>query len=133
MGGAFIRENRLGHGCRRPSDRYICFAVQPAPTGTAVPNNVRGSGLHRGGIAVVRYRFLLLHGCRVRLRPQGCVDGCDLPAFPTGSCRRRPVFSGRQRILYILSHQEPDSEFEVDILETILNGAEHCRFRITKK
>ena len=39
----------------------------------------------------------------------------------------------RQSILYILSHQEPDSEFEVDILETILNGAEHCRFRITKK
>ena len=25
------------------------------------------------------------------------------------------------------------SEFEVDILETILNGSEHCRFRITKK
>ena len=24
------------------------------------------------------------------------------------------------------------SEFEVDILETVLNGAEHCRFRITK-
>ena len=39
----------------------------------------------------------------------------------------------RQSILYILSHQEPDSEFEVDILDTILNGAEHCRFRITKK
>ncbi len=39
----------------------------------------------------------------------------------------------RQSILYILSHQEPDSEFEVDILETILNGGEHCRFRITKK
>ena len=39
----------------------------------------------------------------------------------------------RQSILYILSQQEPDSEFEVDILETVLNGAEHCRFRITKK
>ena len=39
----------------------------------------------------------------------------------------------RQSILYILSHQELDSEFEVDILETVLNGAEHCRFRITKK
>ena len=39
----------------------------------------------------------------------------------------------RQSILYILSHQEPDSEFEVDIQETVLNGAEHCRFRITKK
>ncbi len=39
----------------------------------------------------------------------------------------------RQSILYILSRQEPDSEFEVDILESILNGAEHCRFRITKK
>ena len=39
----------------------------------------------------------------------------------------------RQSILYILSQQEPDSEFEVDILETVLNGAEQCRFRITKK
>ncbi len=38
----------------------------------------------------------------------------------------------RQSILYILSHLEPKSKFEVEILETVLNGAEHCRFRITK-
>ena len=38
----------------------------------------------------------------------------------------------RQSILYILSCLEPDSKFEVEILETVLRGAEHCRFRITK-
>ena len=39
----------------------------------------------------------------------------------------------RQSILYILSCLEPNSSFEVEILETVLRGAEHCRFRITKK
>ena len=38
----------------------------------------------------------------------------------------------RQSILYILSHLEPDSTFEVEILETVLRGADHCRFRITR-
>ena len=38
----------------------------------------------------------------------------------------------RQSILYILSCLEPDSKFEVDVLETVLRGAEQCRFRITK-
>ena len=38
----------------------------------------------------------------------------------------------RQSILYILNCLEPDSKFEVDVLETVLRGAEHCRFRITK-
>jgi hypothetical protein len=28
---------------------------------------------------------------------------------------------------------EPNSSFEVEILETVLRGAEHCRFRITKE
>ena len=38
----------------------------------------------------------------------------------------------RQSILYILVCLEPDSKFEVDVLETVLRGAEQCRFRITK-
>ena len=38
----------------------------------------------------------------------------------------------RQSILYILRCLEPDSKFEVDVLETVLRGAEHCRFRIIK-
>ena len=38
----------------------------------------------------------------------------------------------RQSILYILSQLEPDSSFEVDILETVPRGSEGCRFRITK-
>ncbi len=38
----------------------------------------------------------------------------------------------RQSILYILGCLEPNSSFEVDVLETVLRGAEHCRFRITK-
>ena len=39
----------------------------------------------------------------------------------------------RQSILYILGRLEPGSDFEVEIMETVLRGAEHCRFRITKK
>lgn len=39
----------------------------------------------------------------------------------------------RQSILYILSCMEPDSKFDVEILETVLRGAEHCRFRIIKE
>ena len=38
----------------------------------------------------------------------------------------------RQSILNILRCLEPDSKFEVDVLETVLRGAEHCRFRIIK-
>ena len=38
----------------------------------------------------------------------------------------------RQSILFILSQLEPNSKFEVEILETVLRGAEHCRFRITR-
>lgn len=38
----------------------------------------------------------------------------------------------RQSILYILRQLMPDSQFEVDILETVLRGGEHCRFRITR-
>ena len=58
-------------------------------------------------------------------------------------CTCRKVLSGqvtdpdlcncsRQSILFILGCLEPDSRFEVEILETVLRGAEHCRFRITK-
>lgn len=39
----------------------------------------------------------------------------------------------RQSILYILHQLEPASLFKVEILETVLRGSEHCRFRITKK
>ena len=58
-----------------------------------------------------------------------------------GSCQK--VLSGRvsepeycncsrQSILYTFRRLEPSSVFEVEILETVLHGAEHCRFRITK-
>ena len=38
----------------------------------------------------------------------------------------------RQSILFILSRIEPDSKFEIEILDTVLCGAEHCRFRSKK-
>ncbi len=38
----------------------------------------------------------------------------------------------RQSILYILNSLEPESRFEVEIMETVLRGSDHCRFRITK-
>lgn len=60
------------------------------------------------------------------------------------SCTCQKVLSGqisnqeqcecsKQSILYILSQLEPDSSFEVEILESVLRGDEHCRFRITKE
>lgn len=39
----------------------------------------------------------------------------------------------RQSILYILSQLMPGSQFDVDILETVLCGSELCRFQITRK
>ncbi len=39
----------------------------------------------------------------------------------------------RQSILYILGRLEPNSSFEVEISETVLRGADYCRFRITKE
>ena len=39
----------------------------------------------------------------------------------------------RHSIVYILNQLNPNSRFEVEILETILRGSEHCRFRITRK
>ena len=39
----------------------------------------------------------------------------------------------RQSILYVLSQLEPNSSFQVEILESVLRGNEHCKFRITKK
>ena len=61
--------------------------------------------------------------------------------YETCSCQK--VLSGkvtdseqcecsRQSILYILNCLEPDTRFEVEILETVLRGAEHCRFQIRK-
>ena len=38
----------------------------------------------------------------------------------------------RQSILYILSQLEPKSKYDVQIIDTILKGAERCTFRITK-
>ncbi|MDD5919314.1 MAG: hypothetical protein PUD73_09540 [bacterium] len=60
------------------------------------------------------------------------------------SCTCQKVLSGqisnpeqcecsKQSILYVLSQLEPDSSFEVEILETVLRGSKHCKFRITKK
>lgn len=37
----------------------------------------------------------------------------------------------RQSILYVLSKLEPEKEFKVETIETVLQGANNCRFRIT--
>lgn len=39
----------------------------------------------------------------------------------------------RQSIIYILNKLMPDKDFKVETIETILGGAEQCRFRITIK
>lgn len=39
----------------------------------------------------------------------------------------------RQSILYVLSRLEPESSFEVTILESILRNSDKCTFRIVRK
>lgn len=39
----------------------------------------------------------------------------------------------RQSILYILSQLEPNSIFDVQIVNTILRGCDRCTFRITRQ
>ena len=39
----------------------------------------------------------------------------------------------RQSIIYILSQLEPNSTFDVQIVNTILRGSDRCTFRITRQ
>jgi predicted ArsR family transcriptional regulator len=58
---------------------------------------------------------------------------CSCPKVNCGlrSCPEQCECS-RQSILYILSQLEPDSKFDVQIVNTILRGGDRCTFRITK-
>ena len=38
----------------------------------------------------------------------------------------------RQSVLYVLSQLEPESEFDVRIVDTILRGGDRCTFRIKR-
>ena len=60
-------------------------------------------------------------------------EKCTCPKVLSGKVTdQEQCECSRQSILYILSCLEPDSIFEVDVLETVLRGAKHCRFQITK-
>lgn len=58
---------------------------------------------------------------------------CSCPKVKCGirSCPEQCECS-RQSILYILSQLEPESIFDVQIVNTILRGDERCTFRITR-
>lgn len=45
---------------------------------------------------------------------------------PVGHCE-----CSRQSILYVLQTLSPDKKFKVEILHTVLSGANECRFRVT--
>ena len=59
---------------------------------------------------------------------------CSCPKVKCGirSCPEQCECS-RQSILYILSQLEPNSIFDVQIVNTILRGSDRCTFRITKQ
>ena len=60
-------------------------------------------------------------------------ERCTCPKVLSGEVGDpRHCECSRQSILYILNHLEPDSRFEVEAIETVLRGARHCRFRISK-
>ena len=58
---------------------------------------------------------------------------CSCPKVKCGirSCPEQCECS-RQSILYILSQLEPEGNFEVQIVNTILRGGDRCTFRITR-
>ena len=58
---------------------------------------------------------------------------CSCPKVKCGmrSCPEQCECS-RQSILYILSQLEPNSKFDVQIVNTILRGSDRCTFRITR-
>ena len=37
----------------------------------------------------------------------------------------------RQRMIYVLENMMPEKHIEVEIIETVLSGAEKCRFKVT--
>ena len=59
---------------------------------------------------------------------------CSCPKVKCGmrSCPQQCECS-RQSILYILSQLEPNSKFDVLIVNTILRGSDRCTFRITRQ
>lgn len=60
-------------------------------------------------------------------------ETCTCPKVRSGQVKNpEQCECSRQSILYILSNLEPGNKFEVEILETVLRGAKHCRFRIKK-
>lgn len=79
------------------------------------------------------------NGCFGRVVEPGRVyelgyERCTCPKVLSGQISDPDLCNcSRQSILYILGRLEPSSDFEVEIMETVLRGAEHCRFRITKK
>ena len=58
---------------------------------------------------------------------------CSCPKVKCGirSCPEQCECS-RQSILYILSQLEPNSKFDVQIVNTILRGGDRCTFRISR-
>ena len=57
-----------------------------------------------------------------------CVKDCVLPIHQQIYAK----YGGEQNILFILSQLEPDSRFDVRIVNTILRGGERCTFRIVR-
>lgn len=45
---------------------------------------------------------------------------------PVGHCE-----CSRQSIMYVLQTLSPDKDFKVEIMHTVLSGANECRFRVT--
>lgn len=59
---------------------------------------------------------------------------CTCPKVKCGLVRNpEQCECSRQSVLYVMSQLEPESEFDVQIVDTILRGSDRCTFRITRR
>ena len=101
-------------------------------TGTTVRYQKTGGFLKPEGALIPPPKDAVQHRMGVEVHELG-YEKCTCPKVQSGQVTDLDQCEcSRQSILYILSCLEPNSKFEVEILETILRGAEHCRFQITK-
>ena len=83
-------------------------------------------------IECVKNHVLQIHK-QIYAKYEGDFDRIYTEGYNSKSYTGRVICEcSRQSILYILSQLEPDSQFDVRIVNTILRGSDRCTFRITK-
>lgn len=56
---------------------------------------------------------------------------CVCPEASTGGKEASFCECSRQGMIYVLENMMPEKQIHVEIIETVLSGAEKCRFKVT--